>query len=385
MNNSEEESSSAVNDYRMKSHEKDLNFTPKNMSVTLGQSSSVRPTDFYIHSLIFDPIVNTISNERVREAKICDKLCKVSCAQTDGVCPFGMEFKDKIDLSVISLGKDLENIVQTVPMFRKLSYNDKTIKNDVIVNEYLLNFDLIVDDLENYNIQHKVNQNLLFALNSKKYSNLSGLKLKDMVPRATIDSSLLSMRIELCDNKKQMCKKELILEYGYFDKIKKESFKILLEQDKTIHRLSVAIYVNSEVERKGNDVQNTKLMILVKQNNEIIYNSPLNPHLHSAITTETYIYNHPKLSNFNLDIVNPNINKLFWEYKNTNTVYGADKTNSFCEFNVQFTHSYCENCLDSRCLKCSDNSYLTKEGNCEPSKLYIQEDENGNESYSEGV
>merc|ERR1711957_937415 len=172
LNNSNEEYKTVINDYTM-NHSKDLHFTPKNMKVYLGKSNrveqtTVRPLDFYMHSLIIDPEANFLQNERVRSVKSCDKLCKVTCEKTDGICPFGMEVKDKIDLSVSSLGKDLDTVVSTIPMFRKLGHHDQGIKNNILVDKYLLNFDLIVDDLETYNTHHKTNQNLLFALNSKK-------------------------------------------------------------------------------------------------------------------------------------------------------------------------------------------------------------------------
>lgn len=232
-----------------------------------------------------------------------------------------------------------------------------------------------------------MSQNLLFALKSKNYSKLAALKLNNLVPKSAIDESDLSMRLELCSDKTNtLCKKALVLEYGYFATQARESFNVLLNQDKKVHRLSIGVYVKSEVEGKSSLKQNqvTQLMILVKQNNEIIYNSPINPQLHASLAQNTYIFNHPILSNFSLDIVSPNINKLFWSFREEKTIYGSDKVNSFCDSNEQFTDVHCEICFEERCLKCSDNAYLTKDGNCEPSKLYVQEDENGTESYSEG-
>lgn len=55
----------------------------------------------------------------------------------------------KIDLSISSIGKDI--LTSSIPMFRTINYNDKAITNNFIADEYLLNFDLIVDDLEEYN------------------------------------------------------------------------------------------------------------------------------------------------------------------------------------------------------------------------------------------
>merc|ERR1712151_1104419 len=120
------------------------------------------------------------------------------------------------------------------------------------------------------------------------------------------------------------------------------------------------------------EIQQTTLMILVKQNNEIIYESPINPQFHAALTMDTYIFNHPILSNFNLDIVNPNINKLFWEYRNSNTIYGSDKSNNFCESSEQFKDVYCENCFEERCLKCSPNAYLSESGTCSQIKFLFK-------------
>jgi hypothetical protein len=174
--------------------------------------------------------------------------------------------------------------------------------------------------------------------------------------------------------KKISCKKSLNLEYGNTENIKKKSLNILLEQESKIHRLSVAIYVNSQVkeDKTLGSIQNSSMIILVKQNNKIIFESPLNPEMTASITTESYIYTHPILTNLNLNIVNPDINKLFWEFRNEKTIFGSDLINNLCNKHPTNKDIQCHVCLDERCLLCSDNAYLNIHGNCELKKVYVQ-------------
>merc|ERR1712023_532625 len=98
-----------------------------------------------------------------------------------------------------------------------------------------------------------------------------------------------------------------------------------LENKKKIHRLSVALYVNTEIvyNEKDGDRQVNTLMAVVKQNNEIIFSKPyIGYEMNGAITTETFIMNHPSLENFNLNIVKPDINKMLWRYRTEKTIFG---------------------------------------------------------------
>jgi hypothetical protein len=366
LNNTEENESSTIDYY---SNKKDLSFSPQNMKINFAQDhkyikgTSVR-TDFYIHSVVFDPVAGSKVLNRVRYANICDKPCKVSCEKTNGICPIESLVDPDHNLSVTNLSSsnvDIKTIFSLYPMFRKINFTDKSLQAHEVNNNYLLRFDVFVNLLNAYNDKNNVNKDVLFALNTRMLAEHSSLKMNDLVPQSAIDSSFLNMKIELCqDPKNKNCRKHLKLGHGYFEKLGGHSDVIELDNNKNLVKLSITILVKSnygtrENNEKKNVVQTSEITILVRENNLIHVKKIEDAKLNAALTFNTFVYNHPMVSNFKINMADPNLEKSVWYFKTQNTNFEKEKLSDLCSHLSGQTE--CLICLKNYCLTCSENSY----------------------------
>jgi hypothetical protein len=372
LNNSDEEETSATNDYF--DLKEDLSLPSEDLKILLGVSGKKESninTNFYIHSLFFDPDRHFLRSLRVRKPFTCDTLCKVSC--TGGICPKGMNYPERINLSVSSFKKDMLQLKNNLPLYRKITYNEPSITNDVIVDEFMLEISFNLNDLESFNANNKfANNHLLFSLKSSANDAVKSLKLSDLAPEKEIESSILSVRINPCDKKEKFCDKVLTFNYGYFEN-KIKTFKVVLEKEKTIQRISFAAYVKTFIkEKKYKSKLSSRMYILVKQNNNIILEEPLDMEMNASITNDSVVFTHPAIGVVNLDMVEPNLNKMLWEYLMEDV--NDDPNYNVCGHDLVNDNKHCQACFDKKCFRCSLDTYLDTEGRCQKRKFYLHDE-----------
>lgn len=365
-------------------------FVPVNLQYNLGSDvNAVIPNqknvDTYIHSLVFNPNFFMPANEeqryRVRFNGICDVPCKTLCGKTNGICPSEKLVEKNYDLSmdrfvkakeIIGLEKQSTSVLSFVPLIRRLKESDAEYRSPAYTNEFLVKFDVSINDFQQVNSKNYVNKNILFVISNDKVTTWSQT-MADKLPEDFVNKALLTTELHYCGEISLKCQNKLVFRMGYLNQQNPpKEYTATLTPGKPISNLSVVIYIRNEIKTdvmiNSSEIKHTlapEFSILVKENNKITSHRPIvNQYiLASLLSTDSGIHSHPSLRNFNVDMVSPNINTEFYRMIYDNNL--ASEIDNLCsQSQISDPIFSCQTCLRDTCLRCSEKSFLNEKGVC---------------------
>jgi hypothetical protein len=365
-------------------------FIPVNLQYNLGSEvnapvASQKNIDSYFHSLIFNPNFFMPFNDeykyRVRFSSLCDVPCKISCGKTNGICPADKLIDRNYDLSMDRYARTKElinsenqttNLYPLIPLIRRLRDSDPNLISPTYMKEFLIKFDVAINDFLQVNQKNYVNKNILFVITNDKVTTWK-LTMADKLPEDFVNRALLSAELQICQLNSLTCRNKLVFKMGYFNELNPtKEYTVSLTQNKQISKLSVVIYIRSEIKigvmGTSSEVKNElnpEFSILIKENNKITSHKPnLNEFLlASLLSTDSGIHSHPSLRSFNVDMVSPNINNEFYRMIQEKNI-GNESENLCSENENPNPDFFCQTCLQNTCLRCSEKAFLNDKGIC---------------------